>query len=156
MADDYSAHKTENVRRLCWRCGYILIVHGRGCMQIAQTTDTDLNEHIRRDYSIREAALLVEKTCLGIAVPRLDREECMSTMYKVLKNPELHKRAEQGYKQVGQSIDLNGAEDHMITREASEFSGSQQQTDLPTCASAWTTNSLQLRSMSHLESSHGV
>ena len=136
MADDYSAHKTPNVRRLCWRRGYILILHGGGCTPIAQTPDTDLNEHIRREYGMREATLLMEKSRMGITVPRLDREECMTAMFRVLNNPELHKRAERGYKQVGQSIDLWGSEDNMITREAKQFFSKKRPTDIRQCVSA--------------------
>ena len=48
FADDYRAHKTENVWALCWSRGYVLIVHGGGATPVAQTPDTDLNEEVRR------------------------------------------------------------------------------------------------------------
>ena len=65
MADDYSAHKTENVRRLCWQRGYVLLIHGGGCTPVAQTPDTDLNEHVRRAYGAREARALLDKNAPG-------------------------------------------------------------------------------------------
>ena len=48
LADDYSAHKTENVWALCWSRGYVPLIHGGGCTPVSQTPDTDLNEHVRR------------------------------------------------------------------------------------------------------------
>ena len=49
LADDYSAHKSENVWQFCWSRGYILLIHGGGNTPVAQTPDTDLNEHVRRE-----------------------------------------------------------------------------------------------------------
>ena len=42
-------------------------------------------------------------------------------MFEVLSNPALHVRAADGYKKVGQSIDLYGKEDAMVCREAGVF-----------------------------------
>ena len=55
FADDYSAHKTENVWQLCGERGYVLIVHGGGTIVVAQTQYTDLNEEeVRRRYGNKE------------------------------------------------------------------------------------------------------
>ena len=61
LADDFSAHKTDNVFQLCWQRGYVLLIHGGGCTPVGQTPDTDLNEHVRRDYGQKECTLLMEK-----------------------------------------------------------------------------------------------
>lgn len=61
MADDYAAHKTRHVRNLCWSLGYILVLHGGGATPVGQTPDTDLNQHTRRDYAMRESHLLLQK-----------------------------------------------------------------------------------------------
>ena len=90
LADDYSAHKTENVRRLAWSRGYILIVHGGGVTPIVQTVDTDLNEHVRHDYGVLETALLIDKMRDGAVAPTIKPEESMSMMLQVLSNPALH------------------------------------------------------------------
>ena len=121
FADDYRAHKTENVFHLCWERGYVLIVHGGGATPVAQTPDTDLNEDVRRLYGNREAALLMEKMRYGQIVPKLSHEECMDLMWGVLSDADLWQRAAQGYKKVGQSIDLHGSEDNQIVREAAKF-----------------------------------
>jgi len=121
LADDYSAHKTGNVWALCWSRGYILIIHGGGCTPVAQTVDTDLNQHTRRRYGNQESRLLIEKMRSGQNVPKLSNEECMSLMWEVLSDPQLHEDAAKGYKYVGQSVELHGNEDALICREAGTF-----------------------------------
>ena len=121
LADDYSAHKTENVSALCWSRGYILLTHGGGASSVAQTPDTDLNQFVRREYGNKESRLLLEKMRLGEVVPKLTNEECMVLMLEILSDPDLHKHASEGYKKVGQSIDLHGKEDALICREAGVF-----------------------------------
>jgi len=121
LADDYAAHKTENVWALCWSRGYILLIHGGGATPVGQTPDTDLNETVRRRYGIQEARLLIEKMRNGQVVPKLTHEECMLVMHEVLSDPELHTQASEGYKKVGQSIDLHGREDALVCREAGTF-----------------------------------
>ena len=61
LADDYAAHKSDNVWALAWSRGYILLCHGGGATPVGQTPDTDLNEHVRRKYGEKEAAALTEK-----------------------------------------------------------------------------------------------
>ena len=121
LADDFSAHKTDNVWALCWSRGYILLIHGGGVTPVGQTPDTDLNEHVRRNYGDKESRLLIEKMRCGQRVPKSTREECMTLMFEVLSDPELHKRASEGFKRVGQSIELHGREDDLVCREAGTF-----------------------------------
>ena len=121
FADDFRAHKTENVFHFCWSRGYVLIVHVVGATPVAQTPDTDLNEDVRRRYGHKEAGLLLEKMRHGCCVPSLSQEECMDLMLEILSDKELHERAAYGYKKVGQSVDLYGAEDNLIVREAGKF-----------------------------------
>ena len=121
FADDFSAHKTENVWLLCWERGYVLIIHGGGATPVAQTPDTDMNQGVRLAYGNRESAVLMEKMRHGQTVPKLDHEECMNLMHSVLCDKEVHMKAAQGYKKVGQSIDLHGKEDNLVVREAGTF-----------------------------------
>jgi hypothetical protein len=121
LADDYAAHKTENVRQLAWSRGYVLIVLGGGTTPVSQTCDTDLNQHVRKAYGVRETQLLLEKMRCGEAVPKISHEESLLLMFETLSNPELHHRASEGYKKTGQSVDLFGKEDALICREAGEF-----------------------------------
>ena len=133
LGDDYSAHKSESVWALCWQRGYIFLAHGGGATPVAQTCDTDLNEHVRREYGEKECRLLLSKMRSGAVVPKLSHEECMSLMYDVLSNDELHKGAAAGYKKVGQSIALDGSEDVLICREAGVFWREKRQITMKTC-----------------------
>ena len=121
LADDYSAHKTLNVFELCWSRGYILLCHGGGATPVSQTPDTDLNEHVRRSYGEKESALMMDKMRMGAVVPKLTHEECMELLLEVLVDPALHRKASEGFKKVGQSIDLHGTEDALICREAGTY-----------------------------------
>ena len=47
---------SDNVRRLAWMRGYIVIIHGGGATGITQTNDTDLHQHQRRLYTEKEMA----------------------------------------------------------------------------------------------------
>jgi len=42
-------------------------------------------------------------------------------MWQVLADPRWHEQASEGFKKVGQSVDLDGAEDTRICREAGVF-----------------------------------
>ena len=95
---------------------------------MVQTPDTDLNEEVRRRYGNKETAVLMEKMRHGQTVPKLAHKECMELMHSVLCDKELHRKAAQGYKKVGQSIDLHGKEDNLIVREAATY-WNEQTTD---------------------------
>ena len=76
---------------------------------------------MRCEYGIKEARLLLEKMRSGQVVPKLTHEECMLVTLDVLTDPGLHMRACEGYKKVGQSIDLYGKEDALVCWEAGNF-----------------------------------
>ena len=69
----------------------------------------------------KEARLLIEKMRLGEVVPKLSPEECMEVMFEVLSDSRKHELAAEGFKKVGQSIDLHGREDALVCREAGIF-----------------------------------
>ena len=121
MADDFGPHKSENVFNLCWKRGYVMVVHGGGATPISQTPDTDLNQHVRREYSAKESAELIHLMRSGQVVPCPSKETCISMMREVLCKKQLHVQASKGYKYTGATIALDGTEDHMVCREAGEF-----------------------------------
>ena len=57
----------------------------------------------------------------GVVVPRLTHEECLENMYECLRHPDLHIRASQGFRNVGQSIDLSGSDETFVCREAGHY-----------------------------------
>ena len=121
LADDYSAHKTDNVKRLAWSRGYILLLHGGGVTPILQTVDTDLNEYVRAEYGAREANVLINKMREGSVVPRITPEESLDLMLDILSDPALHIRAAEGYNSTGLNVALDGGQDGLICREAATF-----------------------------------
>ena len=98
MADDFGPHKSANVFNLCWQRGYVMVVHGGGATPIAQTPDTDLNQHVRREYSAKEGAELIHLMRSGQVVPCPSKETCIQMMGEVLSKKALHVQASRGYK----------------------------------------------------------
>ena len=121
IADDFGPHKTDNVFRLCWGRWYVLLIHGGGATPVTQTPDTDLNQHVRRNYTARESSFIIEEMRRGVSVPKIPHTVCMDMMMDVLSDPKLHLHAADGYKKTGATVALDGSEDYMIVREAGEF-----------------------------------
>ena len=89
-ADDFSAHLNDAVFNLCWSRGYVFIPHGGGVTPVVQGPDTDLNQHVRRRYTAREAAEFIQQMRDGIHVPRRSEEESIAIMVGVLDDEQLH------------------------------------------------------------------
>ena len=121
MADDYAPHLTPHVFRLCWSRGYVFIPHGGGTTPVAQTPDTDLNQHVRRQYVATESFELLRQMRAGVPVPVCKHEQCVDMMVEVMSNLELHLQAAGGYKKTGLRVKLDGTEDDQIVREAQDF-----------------------------------
>ena len=121
FADDFAAHKVDAVRRLCWQRGYVLILQPGGATPFTQTCDTDLNQHVRRDYIAGETLEFIEHFQRGEAIPTLKPETMVDIMVAVLSNPEVHLRASRGYKKTAVAVHLDGREDQEIQREAGDF-----------------------------------
>ena len=120
-ADDFSAHLSPQVFRLCWSRGYVFMAHGGGVTPVAQTPDTDLNQHVKREYMACETAELLAQMRDGISVPRCRPEQCIDMMYGVLSNMALHLHAADGYLKTGMCVALDGSQDELVVREAGEF-----------------------------------
>ena len=56
LADDCTSHRGDNVFEFCWSRGYVYLLHGAGSTPVGQTVDTDLNEHVRKEYGQKEQA----------------------------------------------------------------------------------------------------
>ena len=122
MADDYTPHKSPNAFRLCWSRGYVLIVHGVGATPVAQTVDTDYNQHAKREYTHLETNELISQfRDTAVAVPRVRPQQCCDLMHLVACRKDLHAQAANGFKMTGATIDLDGLEDNLVVREAGVF-----------------------------------
>ena len=55
--DAYAPGLTDNVQRLCWSRGFILVTHGGGASMIAQTNDTDHHLFVRQWFIEKQTVL---------------------------------------------------------------------------------------------------
>lgn len=122
MADDHSPHLSEHVVRLCWSRGYVFILHGGGVTPVVQTVDTDLNQHVKREYLAKEGVELIRQMQDGAVVPSCRQTTCIDLMAEVLSSMELHVAAAAGYVKTGFLANLDSSEgDNFIVREAGKF-----------------------------------
>ena len=121
MADDHGPHLAPAVFRLCWSRRYVFLAHGGGVTPVVQTPDTDLNQHVKREYTSVETGELQRQMQDGICVPSLRQEQCIDIMVGVLENIELHLKAADGFLKTGLAVALDGSQDQLIVREDSIF-----------------------------------
>ena len=62
LLDAYAPGLTNNVQRLCWLRGYIVVAHGGGASMIVQTNDVGLHKDVRKNYIDLETSLMLHKT----------------------------------------------------------------------------------------------
>ena len=62
LLDAYAPGLTNNVQRLCWHRGYIVVAHGGGASMIVQTNDVGLHKDVRKNYIDLETSLMLHKT----------------------------------------------------------------------------------------------
>ena len=116
MADDFSAHLSPAVFNVCWSRRYVFIPHGGGVTPVAQTVDTDLNQHVKREYTIKETDALLRQMRDGAVVPQLRQEDCIDIMVDVVSNMELHLNVAKGYLWTGMTVDLECLQGEEIMR----------------------------------------
>ena len=51
LLDAYAPGLTNNIQRLCWQRGYIVVTHGGGASMIVQTNDTGLHKDVRANFN---------------------------------------------------------------------------------------------------------
>ena len=122
LLDAYAPQMTDNVRRLCWSKGYVVLIHGGGSTGVMQPNDTDLHQHLRREYIDKETSYMVMQSRIEpgrTIVPR--PENCIDWIASIWQRPELHLKAQKGFKRTGITCHLDGIEDQEIVREAGEF-----------------------------------
>ena len=89
---------------------------------IAQTPDTDLRQHVKREYvSLETRELIHQFRNSAVAVPRVEEEQAIDLMHDLLCQPDLRLMAADGYKKTGATVALDGNEDWMICREAGDL-----------------------------------
>lgn len=97
-----------------------MLPHGGGVTPVAQTVDTDLNQHTRREYTDMEAAELIRQLRLGKKIPSMSPEQSIDIMYELFAPADLHIAAAKGYDKTGQRVPLDGTGDMEVVREAGD------------------------------------
>ena len=121
LTDAYAAHMGDNIRRLAWHRGYIVILHGGGTTGAMQVNDTDLHQHLRRLYVEEEQNFLLARNRAvpgQLVTPR--PSDCIQWAATIWRRTSLHIRGSGGFKSVGAAVALDGSEDHLVTREAKQ------------------------------------
>ena len=122
LMDAYGPQMSEAVRRLCWKRGYVVIIHGGGATGVTQVNDTDLHQHLRKAYLEKETAEMIRYSRLNPnSTPSPKPEQCIGWMIDAWSNPQLHLSAVAGFKKTGITNALDGSEDQLIVREAKYF-----------------------------------
>ena len=122
MLDAYAPGLTDNVQRLCWKRGYIVVTHGGGASMICQTNDVGLHKDVRADFIAKQTEKLLEHArSKGGGLCDLTAEENISLMCEVMSNPALHQKAADSYKWTGTTNALDGSEDELIAGDARQF-----------------------------------
>ena len=119
LADDFSAHLTSAVFRLCWQRGYVFIPLGGGTTVVQQTVDLQLNQHVRRKYNAEESVELIDQMRAGVSIPRCTPEKCVDILVAVMSSQALHLHAADSYEQAGWTLHLDySSRDVFIVKEA--------------------------------------
>ncbi len=122
LADAFKPHLCEEVRRLCWNRGYLLVYIGGGCTPALQVNDTHLHGPLSFDYQQREMALLaahMEINPKGLKV--MSREDCLRTLVEAYERDGLHAQVAEGYNKNLFTVALDGSEDETLgTEQAKE------------------------------------
>ncbi len=122
LCDAVSPQLIAAVRRLAWRRGYIVCIHGGGVTSVVQPNDTDLHLHLRRLYTGMEMEeMLAQHLAAPRRCPAARPAECIAWMAAAWRSPALHAQAAQGFWSTGLANALDGSEDALIVREAGQL-----------------------------------
>ena len=117
--DAYAPGLTDNVRRLCWQRGYIVIHHGGGAVMILQTNDVLLHKEVRKQFIDLQTRRLLEKTRIrGGGLVDCTAKDNLEIMREVMSNRQLHINAAKAYKYTGTTLAFDGSEDGELRNDA--------------------------------------
>ena len=138
VADDFSAHLTNSVFRLCWLRGYVFIPLGGGTTGVQQTVDLKLNQHVRRVYKAEEAVELIDQMRAGVPTPRCNPEKCVDILAQTMGPQALHLQAADSYLEAGWTAPLDDdGSDIFIVKEAGDiWRGKEMRTKLNAAVAA--------------------
>ena len=83
--DAYALGLTDNVQRLCWTRGYIVVTHGGGASMILQTNDTLHHKEVRSSFIDKQGQRMIRKARnAGGGMVDLAAEENIELMIEVM------------------------------------------------------------------------
>ena len=122
LLDAYAPGLTNNVQRLCWKRGYIVVTHGGGASMIVQTNDTGLHKDVRANFIDLQSGLMLHKNrTQGGGLVDCTDEDNLNIMIKVMSDTDLHLKAARAYKHTGTTNALDGSEYALIAGDAKVF-----------------------------------
>ena len=99
LLDAYAPGLTNNVQRLCWNKGYIVVTHGGGTSMMLQTNDVCLHKDVRSDFIDMQTDEMLHKTrTQGGGLIDCTADENVEIMTKVMSDSGLHLKATRAYK----------------------------------------------------------
>ena len=122
LLDAYAPGLTNNVQRLCWSRGYIVVTHGGGASMILQTNDVLLHKEVRKQFIELQTAFLLGKTRnIGGGLVDCTHEESLDLMIQVMSDRNLHLNGAKAYKHTGTTLAFDGTEDGELRNDARGF-----------------------------------
>jgi hypothetical protein len=120
MCDAYKAHLDASIKRLAWSRGYVVVYQGGGCTAVGQVNDTDLHEHLSRQYQNVEMQGAIDESAL-VSCPHRTREVCAGDFCTVWWQEDMHALAASGFKKRGLTNALDGSEDGLLRGPARQI-----------------------------------
>ena len=118
--DAYKAHMAAEVKELAWERGYVLCFHWGCTTGICQVNDTDLHQHVEREYQFWESKSFTDQQLLDAGNITRSRQQVLDDVVKTWAGVK-HEDAAQGHFRVGLSNALSSFDDHFIIAPALTF-----------------------------------
>ena len=122
LLDAFSAHLDEDVSKLAWDRGYLLVYIGGGCTGSIQPLDTHVHGPFSRAFQELEMRdLITEADAHPHRVPILSRVELMAIVITIWQREDFHMLGAQGFEHNMFNLALDGSEDHLGSSECQEY-----------------------------------
>ena len=118
--DAYKAHMADEVKELAWERGYVLCFHWGCTTGICQVNDTDLHQHVEREYQYWESKSFADQQLLDAGNISRTRQQVLDDVVKTWAGVS-HEIAAQGHLRVGLSNSLHSHDDRFLIAPALTF-----------------------------------
>jgi len=118
--DAYSAHLAAEIRDFAWARGYVVLYHWGCTTGICQVNDTDLHQALEREYIYCESVSFMHQQLMDPGNITRTRQQVLEDITSVWSSLD-HQQGVSGHLRCGLSNNLDGSQDHLLTREAGAF-----------------------------------